>query len=297
MVLTIHLKRFTVTGRKINEAIAYPEILNLGPYMSDVRPLLLLSPLCIVMLTLFHPPPLSQPKYSPSPLPPSQRSPGPSYRLYGIVNHSGGGPHSGHYTANVKSPGGEWHSMNDSFVSPCQPPLHAKNAYILFYCREKGQMLSDAINSGSARGAAGGGKKKRPRESMDGGAGSVKGSPSAQSWKGIPNGIGGSPSSSHGPSPAKKQHLQNSKTGPRPPAVLASSALASAAVSAFPPSDDDSPTPTTTGKGVFASRVSEGMGGMSKKDKRREQKQRKLGIQAVGKMKIAQGMKPRTIRE
>jgi len=38
MVLTIHLKRFTVTGRKINEPIAYPETLNLGPYMSDVSP-------------------------------------------------------------------------------------------------------------------------------------------------------------------------------------------------------------------------------------------------------------------
>ncbi|ORY90689.1 hypothetical protein BCR35DRAFT_105268 [Leucosporidium creatinivorum] len=96
MVLTIHLKRFTVTGRKITEPIAYPEVLNLSPYMSE-------------------------------------RSSGPSYRLYGIVNHSGGGPHSGHYTANVKAPGGKWHSMNDSFVSACAPPLQAKNAYILFY--------------------------------------------------------------------------------------------------------------------------------------------------------------------
>lgn len=39
MVLTIHLKRFTPSGKKISDAIKYPETLSLGPYMSDVRPL------------------------------------------------------------------------------------------------------------------------------------------------------------------------------------------------------------------------------------------------------------------
>lgn len=43
VVLTIHLKRFTPTGRKITELIKYPEVLNLGPAMADVR-FLLLSP-------------------------------------------------------------------------------------------------------------------------------------------------------------------------------------------------------------------------------------------------------------
>jgi len=201
--------------------------------------------------------------------------------------------------------------MNDSFVSPCQPPLQAKNAYILFYCREKGQKLNDVINGSSAQAhhggavgaGGGGGGKKRPRESVEGaGAGSsIKGSPSAQSWKGIPNGIGSPSPSSHGPSPAKKQHLQHSNTGPRPPLVLASSALASASTptSAFPPSDDDdSPTPTTHGKGTFASRATEGSA-MSKKEKRLEKKQRKLGIQPVGKMKqgsTVSRMKPRMIK-
>lgn len=171
--------------------------------------------------------------------------------------------------------------MNDSFVSPCQPPLQAKNAYILFYCREKGQMLNDAIHGGSTQGAAGaGGKKKRPRESME--AESSKGSPSSQSWKGIPN---GSPSPAHGPSPAKKQHLQHSNTGPRPPVVVASSAHASASTlsSAFPPTDDDddSPTPTSMGKGVFASRSD----GLSKRKEKRQDKKQRLAVQAVGKMK------------
>lgn len=51
MVLTIHLKRFTPSGRKIGDSIKYPELLQLGPYMSDVRSSLLLpsSP----ALTLF----------------------------------------------------------------------------------------------------------------------------------------------------------------------------------------------------------------------------------------------------
>ena len=34
-ILHIHFKRFTPTGRKITDAIGYPEELNLGPYMSD----------------------------------------------------------------------------------------------------------------------------------------------------------------------------------------------------------------------------------------------------------------------
>lgn len=38
MVLTVHLKRFTATGRKISEPIGYPEVLDLKPYMSDVSP-------------------------------------------------------------------------------------------------------------------------------------------------------------------------------------------------------------------------------------------------------------------
>lgn len=40
LVLTIHLKRFTPTGRKVGGFIKYPEVLNLKGYMTDVRPLL-----------------------------------------------------------------------------------------------------------------------------------------------------------------------------------------------------------------------------------------------------------------
>ena len=38
LCLTIHLKRFTPSGRKIGDTIHYPETLKLGPYMSDVSP-------------------------------------------------------------------------------------------------------------------------------------------------------------------------------------------------------------------------------------------------------------------
>lgn len=43
LVLTIHLKRFTPTGRKVSGLIKYPETLNLKGYMSDVSFLPLLS--------------------------------------------------------------------------------------------------------------------------------------------------------------------------------------------------------------------------------------------------------------
>ncbi|KAK4052126.1 hypothetical protein OIV83_002420 [Microbotryomycetes sp. JL201] len=109
MILTIHLKRFTPTGRKITEPIDYPESLRLGHYMSDP-------------------------------------SIDPAYKLYAVIHHSGGGPHSGHYTASVKASDNKWYSMNDEMVSPIPTaPLNRKNAYILFYAREKGQALKEAI--------------------------------------------------------------------------------------------------------------------------------------------------------
>ncbi|KAK4705170.1 hypothetical protein P7C70_g1035, partial [Phenoliferia sp. Uapishka_3] len=145
MVLSIHLKRFTPTGRKIGEQINYPETLSLGPYMS------------------------------------SRDQNGPMYRLYGVIQHSGGGPHSGHYMSYVKSFGGRWHHMNDSDVSNVpdnKPPLNVKSAYILFYCREKGDALTAAINaptlsnvrpSGTPQTNTNGNGGKRPRDSLDNG--------------------------------------------------------------------------------------------------------------------------------
>ncbi|KAG8949325.1 hypothetical protein FRC04_008928 [Tulasnella sp. 424] len=97
-ILTVHLKRFTGTGRKIGRAIGYPISLDLAPYVSDAT-----DPLM--------------------------------YSLYAIIAHSGSGPHSGHYFAHIKSPNDRWHEMNDEDISPGtdSPPLHMKEAYILFY--------------------------------------------------------------------------------------------------------------------------------------------------------------------
>ncbi|BGP18896.1 hypothetical protein JCM10213_005519 [Rhodosporidiobolus nylandii] len=135
LVLTIHLKRFTPLGRKISGLVKYPEKLALGGYMSD----------------------------------PSLN---PSYRLYALILHSGGGPHSGHYTAYVRSSQGKWHDMNDESVSSCPPPMMERNAYVLFYMREKGDALRQAVASGAGGGAeaakqgGGGSGKKRARDSL-----------------------------------------------------------------------------------------------------------------------------------
>ncbi|KAJ7487742.1 hypothetical protein B0H11DRAFT_1720627, partial [Mycena galericulata] len=79
LVLTVHLKRFTPTGRKITNFVEYEERLSLKPYMSDEQ-------------------------Y------------GPSYSLYGVICHAGGGPNSGHCYAYVKSGSGRWYEMNDESV-------------------------------------------------------------------------------------------------------------------------------------------------------------------------------------
>lgn len=184
MVLTIHLKRFTAGGKKIGDTIKYPEQLNLSPYMSNVRP-----------------------PCPPARTDPAQRAQSPSYRLFGVINHSGGGPHSGHYTANVKSAKGTWYHMNDDSVTASgAPPLNARSAYVLFYCREKGDTLAGVIN-GSANsveltnGMSNG--KKRGRES-EGGATGEADTPSKKSFVG-------------------PQHLKSSLSSPRPPQIVTAS--------------------------------------------------------------------------
>jgi len=100
---------------------------------------------------------------------------GPSYSLYGVICHAGGGPNSGHYFAYVKSREGRWWEMNDESVSPVRgPPVDIKNAYILFYLKNKGQGLDAAINStlqhppiAQKGGLVAGMKKRKVREEDD----------------------------------------------------------------------------------------------------------------------------------
>ncbi|KIL00507.1 hypothetical protein PAXRUDRAFT_129636 [Paxillus rubicundulus Ve08.2h10] len=109
-VLTVHLKRFSPLGRKIGHFISYDERLSLRSVMSEGQ---------------F----------------------GPSYSLYGVICHAGGGPNSGHYFAHVKAANGRWFEMNDDMVSPHHgTPVGMKNAYMLFYTRDKGQSLDAALS-------------------------------------------------------------------------------------------------------------------------------------------------------
>ncbi|KAI0346869.1 cysteine proteinase [Trametopsis cervina] len=138
MVLTVHLKRFTPMGRKMAHPIRYDEHLSLQPFMS-------------------------------------QGQHGPTYTLYGVICHAGGGPNSGHYYASIKDAHGKWYEMNDeSVTSHYQAPLGIKNAYMLFYLRDKGQGLDAAIGSVSTpiskapkTGIAAGMKRKKIVESDD----------------------------------------------------------------------------------------------------------------------------------
>jgi len=131
LVLTVHFKRFTPLGRKIGHHVQYGEHLTLQPYMSEGQ-------------------------Y------------GPSYSLYGVVCHLGGGPNSGHYFAFVKSKDGRWWEMNDDAVSMIGgPPLDRKQAYMLFYLRKKGQDLEAAVNASTQRikpSLIGGMKKRKEKE-------------------------------------------------------------------------------------------------------------------------------------
>lgn len=69
----------------------------------------------------------------------------PTYRLYAVVCHSGHGPHSGHYFANVRAGNGKWLVMNDSSTHevPASGACNQRNAYLLFY--ERTNRLSDAV--------------------------------------------------------------------------------------------------------------------------------------------------------
>lgn len=114
-VLTVHLKRFSPLGRKIGHFVYYDERLSLQSVMSEGQ-------------------------Y------------GPSYSLYGVISHAGGGPNSGHYFAHVKAANGRWFEMNDDSASPQgRPPIDMKSAYILFYIRDKGQALDAAVHGHGAR--------------------------------------------------------------------------------------------------------------------------------------------------
>jgi len=116
-VLTVHLKRFSPLGRKITHPLEYDDRLSLQPYMSSGQ---------------F----------------------GPTYSLFGVICHAGGGPNSGHYYAFVKSKEGHWYEMNDEVVQLTSLPTGKRNAYMLFYIQNKGQGLEAVVKAPILNGQA-----------------------------------------------------------------------------------------------------------------------------------------------
>ncbi|XP_074703590.1 ubiquitin carboxyl-terminal hydrolase 36-like [Strix aluco] len=99
-VLTLSLKRFSdFGGGKITKDVAYPEFLDIRPYMSE--------------------------KGDPV-----------MYSLYAVLVHAGYSCHTGHYYCYVKASNGQWYQMNDDVVrsSNIKVVLN-QQAYMLFYVR------------------------------------------------------------------------------------------------------------------------------------------------------------------
>ncbi|CUA69378.1 ubiquitin specific peptidase 36 [Rhizoctonia solani] len=127
--LTIHLKRFSPTGRKIVNQITYPEVLDLQKFMSEGQT-------------------------------------GKKYILNGVINHLGPNPNSGHYTAHVRGANGRWTNMDDEVVTSCiGPPLNHKNAYVLFYIQTDKAHPTQANDDDDVFSSLGG--QKRSRDDME----------------------------------------------------------------------------------------------------------------------------------
>ncbi|KAL9938946.1 hypothetical protein V8E36_001759 [Tilletia maclaganii] len=205
-ILTIQLKRFTMTGGKIGRAVNFPEVLKLGNYMSANAQ-------------------AGASKKNNSNVQ-SQEDTNPIYRLYAIVHHFGGGPNSGHYVATVRR-GNRWYRCDDSSTFPTQNPTGSdgssgnggggggdrSSAYILFYQRDGLSMVDvkgtgnaaaarrasgaagegPVVVNGNAAAAAGQGGAKR-RDSLPGNA-SVEGM-SPKKLRRLSQGAAGAPASS-----------------------------------------------------------------------------------------------------
>lgn len=106
LVLTVQLKRFEYVpfGRgKLNQFVEYPLELDLSSAMSDA----------------------------------AKGAGGKErYALFGVLVHSGGSMHSGHYYCYVKGATGHWYEMDDEGVTQCGESVALRQrAYLLFYAK------------------------------------------------------------------------------------------------------------------------------------------------------------------
>ncbi|KAE8225143.1 hypothetical protein CF319_g2075 [Tilletia indica] len=187
-ILTIQLKRFTLTGGKIGRAINFPDVLKLGNYMSANS---------------------QAGGSSRKSLQGSPEDTNPTYRLYAVVHHFGGGPNSGHYVATVRR-GNRWYRCDDSSTYSTQSPTGSEgggggggdrsSAYILFYQRE-GLSVVDLKSGNAAARRASNGAAASPM---------VNGSSPAKRRDSMPPPVSGSLEGS----PTKIRRLSLSNNGP-----------------------------------------------------------------------------------
>lgn len=121
--------------------------------------------------------------------------------------------------------------MNDDFVSPVpggKAPLGERNAYVLFYIRERGDALRQAVNGAPApvgvpakvNGVGAGAAGKRPRDSLTSQNGSTVSPAQSPAAKRARASSDAAPRSSSPPVPVRIPFV----TGPHPPHVATASA-------------------------------------------------------------------------
>ena len=131
LILTVQLKRFEYVpfGRgKLNQFVEYPLVLDLSAAMSGANE-------SAEGKRRRHGRPNADTPNAPVT---AHRNSRETYSLFGVVVHSGGSMHSGHYYCYVKGPTGHWYEMDDETVTQCGESTALKQrAYLLFYAKNE----------------------------------------------------------------------------------------------------------------------------------------------------------------
>ena len=131
LILTVQLKRFEYVpfGRgKLNQFVEYPLVLDLSAAMSGANE-------SAEGKRRRHGRPNADTPNAPVT---GHRNSRETYSLFGVVVHSGGSMHSGHYYCYVKGPTGHWYEMDDETVTQCGESTALKQrAYLLFYAKNE----------------------------------------------------------------------------------------------------------------------------------------------------------------
>lgn len=132
-ILTIHLKRFDNSGRKINKSVAFSQTLNFSDVISRDSP--------------------------------AAQQGATTYSLYAMIAHYGPFIGAGHYVAFAKLDG-QWYLFDDKDVHGINESIVMKqNAYILFYKKNEPQAPASTAVATSLRTSAGGSSISTPSSS------------------------------------------------------------------------------------------------------------------------------------